>query len=67
MQLQLPSVSTLNRGGSMNDETISAGASQNQSPGIRPAPRPQPDRPLAYWVKQFLVCNPFYLASAALL
>jgi hypothetical protein len=25
------------------------------------------DRPFSYWVKKFLTCNPFYLASAALL
>lgn len=53
----------------MNDETKSAEANLNPSPGRQPAPDqgPQPDRPLAYWVKKFLVCNPFYLASAALL
>ena len=26
-----------------------------------------PSRPLAYWLKKFLACNPFYLVSAALL
>jgi hypothetical protein len=26
-----------------------------------------PNRPISYWVKRFLACNPFYLVSAALL
>jgi hypothetical protein len=52
----------------MNDETKSAEASLNP-PGMPPAraPRPQSGHPLSHWVKQFLVCNPFYLASAAFL
>src|SRR4051812_9581963 len=29
-------------------------------------PRPAP-KPFSYWAKRFLVCNPFYLVSAALL
>src|SRR5258706_15812006 len=28
---------------------------------------PPPDRPFFYWVKKLLVCNPFFLVSAALL
>src|SRR5258708_5029821 len=37
-------------------------------PPTLPVPlRPPPARPLAYWLKKLLVCNPFYLASAALL
>src|ERR1700742_272108 len=28
--------------------------------------RPEP-KPFSYWAKRFLVCNPFYLVSAALL
>lgn len=46
----------------MNDATKAAGTS--------PEPmllRPPADRPGWYWLKKFLVCNPFYLASAALL
>lgn len=31
---------------------------------VPPAP---PPRPLSYWIKRLLVCNPFYLVSAALL
>ena len=53
----------------MNDETKSAEASLNPPPGMQPAPapHPRPDHPLLHWVRQFLICNPFYLASAALL
>src|SRR6185295_4546962 len=53
----------------MNDETKSAESSPNPSPENQPAPaRIRPgDRPFSYWVKKFLICNPFYLASAALL
>src|ERR1700759_4961574 len=31
-----------------------------------PPERPQP-KPFSYWARRFLVCNPFYLVSAALL
>src|SRR5512140_46977 len=31
-----------------------------QNPGLT-------SRPITYWVKRFLACNPFYLVSAALL
>lgn len=31
------------------------------------SPPPPPPQPLSYWLKKLLVCNPFYLASAALL
>jgi hypothetical protein len=60
---------TLNRGGRMNDETKPAESSPNPPPESQPAPvRVRAgDRPLSYWVKKFLICNPFYLASAALL
>ncbi|MDB6020073.1 MAG: hypothetical protein JWR19_4562, partial [Pedosphaera sp.] len=32
-----------------------------------PQSPPEPDRPFSYWVKKLLVCNPFYLVSAAVL
>src|SRR5216110_354693 len=35
-----------------------------------PAPVPPlspPPKPFSYWAKRFLVCNPFYLVSAAML
>lgn len=32
-----------------------------------PIPTNPPPRPISYWVKRLLVCNPFYLVSAALL
>ena len=56
-----------NRGGSMNDAMTSAGA--NPYPLVRPPhpPVPPPARRWSYWARKFLVCNPFYLASAALL
>src|ERR1044071_9582998 len=60
---------TLNRGGSMNDKTTPAESSSNPPQGHQSTPahiRPG-DRPLSYWAKKFLICNPFYLASAALL
>lgn len=51
----------------MNDAMTSAGA--NPYPLVRPPhpPAPPPARRWSYWAKRFLVCNPFYLASAALL
>ena len=30
-------------------------------------PGPQPSRPLSFWIRKLLACNPFYLISAALL
>lgn len=51
----------------MNDETSSAETSLNPT---KPAPSllvHPVDRPPAYWLKKFLISNPFYLASAALL
>ena len=32
-----------------------------------PPPPPLPRRPLSYWLRRCLACNPFYLVSAALL
>src|SRR5215475_8651232 len=32
-----------------------------------PPPIPNPSRPLSWWLRKFLACNPFYLVSAALL
>ena len=51
----------------MNDAMTSAGA--NPYPLVRPPhpPAPPPARRWSYWTRKFLVCNPFYLASAALL
>ena len=57
----------------MNDETESAGSSQNPPlefqlpPALDPQPTRASHRLLSYWARKFLVCNPFYLASAALL
>lgn len=34
---------------------------------LPPLPEPWKPKPFSYWLKHFLVCNPFYLASAALL
>lgn len=61
----------------MNDETNPASEEPTVPPIFEPdfppyttlkttAPAPAP-KPLAYWLKKLLVCNPFYLASAALL
>ncbi len=43
--------------------------SENAAPPIHSAPAPQATtlKPFSYWVKRLLVCNPFYLVSAALL
>jgi hypothetical protein len=42
--------------------------SENDAPPIISAPAPVPSpKPFSYWAKRFLVCNPFYLVSAALL
>jgi hypothetical protein len=50
----------------MNDETKSAESNPELPPRIRPASA-LPARPLSYWLKRLFVCNPFFLASAALL
>ena len=55
----------------MNDETNSVESSPSPPNAIETAsslglPR-RVDRPISYWMKKFLICNPFYLASAALL
>src|SRR4051812_13886376 len=34
---------------------------------LRPLLRPPESKPLMYWLKRFLACNPFYLVSVALL
>src|SRR6185437_2094218 len=46
--------------------------SENAAPPILSAPAPSsPEiprpKPFSYWAKRFLICNPFYLVSAALL
>jgi hypothetical protein len=55
----------------MNDETNPVGATPELPPELPPPFAPLPpcreSRPLSYWLKKLLVCNPFYLASAALL
>lgn len=59
----------------MNDETNPASSEPTNPPAFNPevppfaAPiaSPPPPKPLSYWLKKLLVCNPFYLASAALL
>lgn len=53
----------------MNDESPSAESRPEPSPWIEPAPTGGPPQPrtIGYWLKRLFVCNPFYLASAALL
>lgn len=53
----------------MNDESPSAGSNLAFSPRLDPASPgvPTPPRTIRYWLKRVFVCNPFYLASAALL
>lgn len=62
----------------MNDETDPAPSEPIVPPSFEPvipphtslkssSPLPPPPQPLSYWLKKLLVCNPFYLASAALL
>src|SRR5579871_2512074 len=45
--------------------------SETAAPPIVSAPPPAPatslPKPASYWIKRLLVCNPFYLLSAALL
>lgn len=50
----------------MNDETEFT--ARNPKPPVTiPPPTPASPRNLVYWLKRLFVCNPFYLASAALL
>lgn len=51
----------------MNDATTSAETNPNPPPSFQCPPVHPADRPFSYWVKKLLICNPFYLASAALL
>jgi hypothetical protein len=54
-------------GGNMNEQNESE---QTAPPVIAPvtSTEPRPElKPFSYWAKRFLVCNPFYLVSAALL
>lgn len=61
----------------MNDETDPAPSEPIVPPSFKPhfpphaslkhAAPPPPPQPISYWLKKLLVCNPFYLASAALL
>ncbi len=59
----------------MNDETNPATNEPIVPPNFEPefppcsslSSSPPPPKPLSYWLKKLLVCNPFYLASAALL
>ena len=45
-----------------------ADKSETAAPPIDSAPSPVPaPKPVSYWIKRLLVCNPFYLLSAALL
>ena len=46
---------------------ITPNSSSEVRPGL-PPPKPNPmHRPLSWWLRKFFACNPFYLASAALL
>jgi hypothetical protein len=53
----------------MNNESQSAESNLEFSPRCDAAAPgvPQPPRTIGYWLKRLFVCNPFYLASAALL
>jgi hypothetical protein len=55
----------------MNDDTNPAASNPPLPPILEhravPFVRPPAPKPLSYWLKKLLVCNPFYLASAALL
>jgi len=61
----------------MNDETNPAPSEPIVPPIFEPdfpphtslksSSPPPPPKPLSYWLKKLLVCNPFYLTSAALL
>ena len=55
----------------MNDETDPTPSKPSTPPILEhkspPYVRPADPKPLSYWLKKLLVCNPFYLASAALL
>ena len=66
-----PQTKQLNPGRGMNDETNPAPIHLPVPPLLEhksaPYLRPPPSRLVSYWLKQLLVCNPFYLASAALL
>jgi hypothetical protein len=68
-QAAMPTETNPVRGGAMNDESQSAESRPELAPCIETAPSgvPQPPRTIGYWLKRLFVCNPFYLASAALL
>jgi hypothetical protein len=54
----------------MNDETRPADESSDPlpfEPTVALPENPARTNPIAQWLRTFLVCNPFYLASAALL
>ncbi len=53
----------------MNDDSPSAESQTELSPRLNPAKSdaPPPPRTIGYWLKRLFVCNPLYLASAALL
>jgi len=51
----------------MNDATESTETNSTPTPPSPLSPTHLGDRPWSYWLKKILVCNPFYLASAALL
>src|ERR1044072_9549849 len=52
----------------MNEHDESAGAAPPPISALAPAgPQLPAPRPFSWWAKRFLICNPFYLVSAALL
>lgn len=54
----------------MSEESKSAASHPEIPPGNEAAPfafAPPRRRPMTYWLKRLLACNPFYLSSAALL
>jgi hypothetical protein len=68
-QAAMPTETNPASGGLMNDESPSAESRSEPSPRLNPAPSdgPPPPRTIGYWLKRLFVCNPLYLASAALL
>ena len=52
----------------MNDSDVPPEIPQSFPPADEPAIEPEnSEKPLIYWLKKLLACNPFYLVSAALL
>src|SRR6185295_17067831 len=51
----------------MSTDEFTPTPTPSETPEIPPSPPPVPPRNARYWLRRLLVCNPFFLCSAALL